>query len=144
MTTTRSRKHKAWVVVADQPRPPFQEIVFGGVPPGVPLAVFPPRLTTEKIRLVVDAFVQNFNATADDMADYLKREDAPYAAKVHSWGQTVTGGFNPYVEAFRVDDLQVVIDHETGERRFKFTRKQPQKPWWLEKREAQEHPDENR
>lgn len=125
MTLTRGPKRKAWVIIADTPRPPYQDRTFGGVPPGVPLAVFPSRTSKAVIQRVVDAFVQNFASSASDMADYLKKGGAPYKAEVHALGQEVMGGYNPYVEAIQVDDLRVVTDTETGAEYFEFTRRPP-------------------
>lgn len=125
MAMRRSRKRKAWVIVADRPRAPYADQVFGGVAPGVPLAVFPSRTPFAVVQGVVDAFAQNFSGYPSDMIDYLRREGAPYSARREGWGQEIMGGYNPYVEAFRVDDLQVVTDTDTGEERFTFTRRPP-------------------
>jgi hypothetical protein len=122
MRERKSTKRKAWVVAYDEPRPPFRGQRFCGVEPGEPLAVFDSRLAPARLLLVVDAFVQNFFGYPSDMTDYVRRA-APYAAKVEGWGQQVIGGFNPYVEAFRVDDLCVVTDTDTGEERFEYTRR---------------------
>lgn len=131
MTLKRGPKRKAWIIIADAPRPPFQDQVFGGVAPGNPLAVFPARTNMRTLRAVVDAFVQNFLRYPSDMVAYLTRDGAPYRAQEESWGQQVMGGFNPYVEAIRVDDLRVVMDTETGEEHFEYTRRPPIVPHHL-------------
>lgn len=130
MPEVRSRKRKAWVVTYDDPRPPYQGQEFGGVEPGQPLAVYDSRLGVNRLLIVVDAFVQSFSRSPEDMAQYLQ-PGAPYAAKVEGWGQQVMGGYNPYVEAFRVDDLTVVTDTDTGEQRFEYTRRPPTRPRYI-------------
>lgn len=131
MTLRRGPKRKAWIIIADAPRPPFQDRVFGGVSPRTPLAVFPSRTSTKVLRAVVDAFVQSFNDFPSDMESYLTRAGAPYAAKDEAWGQQVMGGYNPYVEAIRVDDLRVVTDVDTGDEHFEYTRRPPTIPYRL-------------
>lgn len=52
---------------------------------------------------------------------------APYQAKVVAYTGQVHGGIDPYIEAFKVNDLVVVTDQETGDERFEFTRQIPDK-----------------
>jgi hypothetical protein len=119
---TRSRPRPAWIVVYDEPRPPIKDVVFGGVPPGQPLAVFPSTWGIDRLLPVVDAFVQSFSMAPSEKTGYLPRGHKPYAAERHNWGREIMGGYNPYIEAFRVPDLTVVHDDETGGERFEYTR----------------------
>lgn len=133
MPEKRGRKRKAWVIVYDNPRPPYRGERYGGVEPGEPLVVLSSRTDIHKIQLVVDALVQALTVTyVEDKEDYLRKPPVHGKAEIHAWGQQVMGGTNPYIEAFRVDDLRVVTDTETGATRFTFTRVTPSPPAWYE------------
>ncbi|MFI8632159.1 hypothetical protein ACIGEP_06165 [Microbacterium sp. NPDC077663] len=128
MPEKRGPKRKAWVIVYDDPRGPFRDSRYGVAEPGEPLAIFPSRTPIERIMAAVDALVQALTVTyVEDRIDYLKK-DVYGRAEKHGWGQQVMGGTNPYIEAFRVEDLRLVTDTETGATRFEFTRQPPDAP----------------
>ncbi|MFT4281300.1 hypothetical protein [Microbacterium sp.] len=128
------------MIVLDSANPLAHSDVYAGVDAEQPLAVLPPRTSVDKVLAVVDAFVQAFIwRDADDRTRFLtpvnprKPETAYGRAERHSWGQQVMGGVNPYIEAFQVDDLQVVTDPETGASRFEYTRRPVQRPSFLDR-----------
>lgn len=138
MTGTAAKGRRAWIVTYDAPRAPWRDRIFSRVEPGQPLAVLNAQLSIQKVMLVVDAFVQSFIVEPDDLIDYLPRGNAPDRARPAGWGQEITAGHNPHVEAFLVSDLRIVKDAGTGTSRFAFTRQPPAKPSWIQARERAE------
>lgn len=121
----------AWIIVAVERKPSPNDVSYGNVPLGTPIAVLPMETPVEAVRTAVDTLVQclSLNRYPSDLIPYITEgRSAPYQARTAAWGQQVHGGFDPYVEAFRVDDLVVVTNQETGEERFDFTRNTPVKP----------------
>lgn len=137
MTLTRGSRRKAWVIVVDTPRPPVEDPLLGGAAAGEVIAVFPPQWGISRLVPIVDAYVQLLCSPADKDA-YLKPRTAPYAAEVVAFGQQVSGGYNPYVEAFRVDDLVLVEDSETGRTSYAYTRRPAFTPLWVQEREREQ------
>jgi hypothetical protein len=142
MATKRGRKRKAWVIILDSANPPAHQDVFERIERDQPLAVLPSRTSTDTVLVVVDSLLQAFIwRDGDDRTRFLTRVDPKKSetsygrAQKHDWGQTVMGGTNPYIEAFRVDDLQVVTDTETRRSRFEYTRTPIQRPHHLDGRE---------
>jgi hypothetical protein len=130
MALKRDRKRKAWVIVLDSANPAAHEEILARAEVGQPLAALPPRTSIDKVLAVVDALVQVYLwRDAEDRMRFLKPveprkpETAYGRAQKHDWGQQVMGGFNPYIEAFRVDDLRLVTDIETGQTSFEYTRR---------------------
>ena len=127
-----AKKRKAWVITIDSPRRTKSGEIRFDLLPGVPLAVLPVRTPIREVMRVVDGFAQLLNGYPSDMVDYLKKDGAPYAARKTQWGQEVEGSHSPhYVQAFRVDDLRAVVDAESGQERFEYTRRPAVKPQWV-------------
>lgn len=137
MALTRGSRRKAWVIVVDTPRPPIEDPQLGGAPAGEVIAVFPPLWGIDRLVPIVDAYVQLLCSPADKHA-YLKPGKAPYAAEVVAFGQQVSGGYNPYIEAFRVDDLVLVEDSDTGRTSYDYTRQPAITPQWVLEREREQ------
>ncbi|GAA3737672.1 hypothetical protein GCM10022239_11720 [Leifsonia bigeumensis] len=120
-----------WVVMVEPPTPPIDDPMLGGHPAGTPLALFPPRWGIDKLLPVVDSFVQLLDPNLVDKLDYRQMSHVPYPARVVGYGMEVEGGWNPTVVAFKVQDLQVFTEDETGIESVTFTRVPPSAPEWL-------------
>lgn len=117
------------MITIDSPRPASQGEIRFDLQPGVPLAVLPVRTPVKEIERVVDGFAQLLNGYPSDMIDYLRKGEAPYKARTAQWGQEVEGSHSPhFVQAFKVDDLRVVTDPETGQDKFEYTRRSAVRP----------------
>ena len=82
---------------------------------------------------IVDAFVQVQYSSMSDRLDYRKMSNVPYPAKVVGYGREIEGGYNPTIVAFKVADLQVHTDDDTGAESVTYTRVPATKPEWLQK-----------
>jgi hypothetical protein len=58
--------------------------------------------------------------------------DVPYAAKAVGYGREIEGGYNPTVVAFKVADLQIHTDDDTGVETATYTRVPATTPAWLQ------------
>lgn len=133
-----AKKRKARVIVIDSPRRTEPGDIRFDLQPGVPLAVLPVRTPSREVKRVVEGFAQLLDGYPSDMVDYPRKDGGPYKAKVTQWGQEVEGSHSPhFVQAFKVDDLRVIADAETGQERFEYTRKPAVRPQWVENGSAQ-------
>lgn len=128
MTIEKSKPRKAWIIIADEARNPHIAESIVPIKPKQPMAVYPPQWKLDRLLPIIDGFVQFIGNSPDDMLPYLKPQTAPYRAEAHAWGQQAMGGYDPYIEAIRVDDLTLCLDTESGNRWFEYTRKPPVVP----------------
>lgn len=128
MAIEKSKPRKAWIIIADEVRNPHMAEAVRQFEPKQPLAIFPWRWGLDRLLPTIDGFVQFIGNSPDDMVTYLKPKEVPYPAKKEAWGQQAMGGYDPYIEAIRVDDLTLCLDTESGNRWFEYTRKPPVVP----------------
>lgn len=79
-------------------------------------AILNPRLTSSDIAKIAELLYANASYTYSERIDFATRKWNPYPTQYNGWKGEITCGHNPFLEAFLVDDLQVITDKNGKEK----------------------------